>query len=239
MIPAFHILAAKLADAAYIRSPTDLRNAFQALGVTYDSTIITDECTCVLGTYIENGNQRYVVVLSGTHFTENTDPAEIKDNLDFTPVIADSSAPLALVARGYWQPLMKELPQILGFITMEAPVYCIGHSLGGVRANLLCAVLAARGYTVQAISYGAPKGANAVFWEAHPGSYYRYVNQRDPAPDWPLDVLSDMTHPAPMEWLWNDGLISNGDFFRHRFVCISDHWIEKYIAKLEAFSELA
>lgn len=239
MIPPLHILAARLAEAGYEEREPYLRGALAALGAVYHGRIMTNECKAALATLTEGGYERRLVIFSGTHFSKDTSPEEIIDNLDFEPVQADPNNPDIKAARGYWEPLMSELPQILGFLSMDAPVICIGHSEGGIRANLASAELSNRGYAAQAISFGAPKGANRAYWLDRPGACYRYVNQRDPVPDWPFSFFSDLAHPTPMEWLHNGGLIANGDFVRPGIsACLDDHWIENYIAKMAAFGAL-
>jgi hypothetical protein len=227
MIDPSHLLAAKLSLAAYTVDEDQLRSEVNALGVTYARRFITNACVAFLA---EDAAGMWLV-FQGTRFSENTDPAEIWDDLDDSVV---DFGPKGMVHAGFYNPIIDLWPEIakeMGDVSI--PVRLTGHSLGGVRAQLAMGLCADAGRNYSCVSFGAPAGASDTYWDrlALPA---RYVHARDFAPDWPPSwfFMKKWQQPMPMLWLFQDKMVKT-DTRPGVNLSIPDHDINVYIKAIE------
>ena len=240
MIPARHLMLARLSAAAYLIAETDLRAAVAALGLTYKARIASGECVAVI--IAEDLGEKFgehpIVCFQGTRFAENTDLSEIWDDLDDGTIdLANKSDPFrGKVHAGFYRPLAALWPEIREALPdVSVPVTLTGHSLGGVRAHLAMGLCLDDGRACTAVSFGAPAGADEAYWE-HPGiPPTRYVHGRDFAPAWPFQLIDrEWVQPGRMMWL-NHGLLVEVDRRPGLDLSVADHDIGAYIAAIEPF----
>ena len=221
---------AKLSAAAYPMAETDVKAAVEALDYTYVARVASDECVAIIASEEVDGVPEAAVCFQGTRFAQNTDPQEIWDDLDDGTI---DLGPEGQVHKGFYAPMYAIWPDILAALPVGCTIITFtGHSLGGVRANLAQRLGHDAGYSVAAVSFGAPKGANKAFWDALGINPVRVVNRHDFAPLWPL---ADMrwSQPEPMTWLNKTGSMEMVIGWRGILPSIGDHDIDKYIASLE------
>lgn len=167
-----------------------------------------------------------VWAFQGTQFTAVEIPI-ILENLKTSPVAVVSGGN---VMEGYWDQL-QALAQSLS--EPPAPDIITGHSLGGTVANLSANTLPLA-LPPRLVTFGAPRCADAAFWDAARVRPLRIEHESDPAPRHP--VGSDYLQPAGVWWL-HDGAVTLCD---HRPTIINmvtswgDHAIDGYIVALEA-----
>jgi len=225
---------AKLSAATYKIADADVRAEVAALGYTYACRIGNPDIVAVICTE-EGGNYREgIVAYQGTRFAENTDLSEIWDDLDNGRVDLGDGA---VAHSGFWRPLAQQWPDVLAAlhaVGVNGPITFTGHSLGGVRANLALRLAQDAKLTADAVSFGAPKGANQWFWEGiAPTAPVRVVNRHDFAPLWPL-CTPDLVQPGPMTWINQSNRIEQVIGWQGLFPSVFQHDIDAYISALEA-----
>lgn len=225
---------AKLSATAYKIAENDVRAGVEALGYTYVCRIGNPDIVAVICTEEGGSYREGIIAYQGTRFAENTDFAEIWDDLDNGRVELGGTME---AHSGFWRPLAQQWPDVLASLRaagVNGPVTFTGHSLGGVRANLALKLAAEAGLTADAVSYGAPKGANQRFWEAlAPVIPTRVVNRHDFAPLWPLRS-PDLIQPGPMTWIDQSNRIEQVIGWQGLFPSVLQHDINAYISALEA-----
>ena len=220
---------AKLSAAAYLISETDVQAAVTALGYTYICRIGNPDIVAVVCSEGQEG----IVAYQGTRFLENTDPQEIWDDLDNGRV---DLGEIGVVHSGFWRPLAEQWPDVrkaLHDANITGPVTFTGHSLGGVRANLALRLARDAWMECNAVSFGAPKGASAKFWDTVGPPPVRVVNRHDFAPLWPM-LNPDLTQPEPMVWIDQSNRLEQVIGWHGLFPSVVQHDIDAYISALEA-----
>ena len=221
------LLMARLLDAAYETDPIKQKVLFESLGISWINYFSTAQCSITLAEW----NNRQIVVIPGTHFTENTKPLEILDDLRGGSI----SLGYGNAFDGDYTPFVPVWRRAQVQIVTSMPLI-IGHSLGGCRALLSPALGAPTGSEI--IAFGAPPAGNPQLW----ATLYRcrkpptiIINEEDFAPTFALDRIEGWCQPdAPYLWL-HDGAISEVDKLPGG-VSIEDHMTSGssgYIASLE------
>lgn len=139
---------------------------------------------------------------------------------------------------------MRALLKVLqGTIPADALIAITGHSLGGARARILCALFIVNGWSVlQVVTFGSPKPAfvnlariiqkAAVIPDGSNtpilGEHASYRNRNDPVPMAPID-LPKMDWEHTEAWVRVDAAPAATDFEPLR-----DHHIELYLRGLLA-----
>ena len=224
------IRLAKLSAAAYLIAETEVQTAVELLDYKYVARIASDDCVAIIASEEVDGVLEAVVCFQGTRFAQNTDPAEIWDDLDDGGIDLGAKGQ---THKGFYLPMRTLWPAIVAALPVGCTIITFtGHSLGGVRAHLALRVGHDAGYSVAAVSFGAPKGADKLFWDALNINPVRVVHRHDFAPLWP-PADPRWTQPEPMVWLNTTGSVELVIGWRGILPSIGDHDIDKYIASLE------
>ncbi|MEO0034330.1 MAG: hypothetical protein RLZZ501_353 [Pseudomonadota bacterium] len=233
MTPADLALLARLSEAAYSIYPAETRQRVAALGLDFVGQVATDLCSVT----VVRWNGRQVVAVQGTRVAENTSLGQL-----FCDIDTDSIATQRGVAMdGFWSPLAALWPSVALLLDPGRPLLATGHSLGGIRAELVPALAPACDAVV---SFGAPQGAEAGFWRRlyRPDgpALTRVVFEADFAPGWPwLDGVSvEYDHPpGPFLWL-HDGRAEMVSRRPALNLSVADHAIDAaYIPALAALAK--
>jgi hypothetical protein len=224
---------ARLSDAAYSVDPETTRQRVEALGLDYIDQVSSDACSVTLARW--GGHQ--VVAVQGTRVEEHTSLDELWCDIDVAP----ARTALGTAMAGFWDPLAQLWPEVARRLDSNQSLVATGHSLGGVRAQLVPALTRRCGMVV---SYGAPQGAEVEFWRRIYGRcgaplLTRVVYERDFAPGWPwLDgVRIEYDHPpGPFVWL-HGGRAEVVPCRPPLNLSVGDHSIDRaYIPALEALA---
>lgn len=217
------VLFAKLANQSY---ETDSKAGFEALGTEWLGQVGDPECQATLANWMGYS----LVVIRGTQVGQNPSLPELWDDIDPGVTLTPGGHKMC---SGFWNPLKTMWPAFQNKMGAGVPLI-IGHSLGGVRAQLAKA-LCPPAYVV---SFGAPCGADPEAWkEIYQGQQpTRLVNRQDFAPRWTPGAgwFWDCNQPGPMLWMTSvDTLVvtySQG----FGIPSLDDHSIDKaYIPNME------
>jgi len=233
--PSSLLRLARLSAAAYSIYPAETRRRVEALGLGFVGQVSTDLCSV---TIVRDGRGlacRQMVAVQGTRVEENTSLGQLFCDIETDPV----TTPHGLVMDGFWSPLAALWPSVADLLDPDLPLLATGHSLGGIRAELVPALASCD----QVVSFGAPQGAEVRVWQQlyGPGGpvLTRVVQGADFAPGWPwLDGLKvEYDHPpGPFLWL-HDGLAESVSRRPAFNLSIADHSIDgAYIPALEALA---
>ena len=233
MIPSLEdlLLLARLSSLEYTTDVDALAAGVNALGLGFVGQVGNAERQALVADW--TARKRPVVIFQGTRVLENTDLAEIGDDLDLHKMTAPNGA--GFVHRGFFAPVADIWPAIVRLLPADAaPIYA-GHSLGGVSAHYGPAFRAG-----DAVSFGAPKGADAAYWAslyAAGGAPVRIVHEEDFAPGW-SPALPWSTHPAgAIGWLHCGRLYRverRTTWFNESLI---DHSVDRYVAALASLAE--
>jgi hypothetical protein len=192
------LLAAKVANAAYIGDLTEATNAFGVLGYG------------VLDRYRDNDHQVYLLssaegmtlAIAGTRVLHSI--GDLKDDLDFSALnISAQGAGIKVagrVANGAFKgmhAIAHWAGKIVGDANLggDATFDIIGHSLGGERA-LLCACFVSPKNVRGVYAFESPKCADEAFWASAADYLLKttvVVNGNDLWAGWPF--VSEWSHP--------------------------------------------
>jgi hypothetical protein len=212
------LVLANISAGAYLANNETFLTQMDAKLVTQ----IPDEtCPITIATY---GGYK-ICAFQGTSLGHNI--LEVLDDLDGSIVALDDMR----VHAGFWNSMAFRMPLIREMMDkLEGDYLITGHSLGGVRAHLAKAFFP----EAQIVSFGAPKGADDMFWKRYYPSYppIRVVNNHDIVPVLPPD--GPWTQPAKLTWI-HDGIIELTEKRKGLLQdSISDHFITTgYVAALE------
>jgi predicted lipase len=226
---ALALLGIKAADAAYEIEDVDRRDLLTKAGLSELGYIQARSDARAL--IVEHPVYGIGHCIQGTQFTALEIPI-ILENLRCDAVAVGAGR----VHAGYWDQVQALLP---GLAQAPSPAFIVGHSLGGSAASLY-ANTGAFPVTTRLLTYGAPRCADAAFWQSAKIWPTRFTNERDPAPVWPF-CEKIYTQPGLEWWLhrgeaavecaaiaarptWNDWW--------------PDHFSTEYIAQLEHFAGL-
>lgn len=239
------LLLARLSALEYSVDEDWVAAGVNALGLGFIGQVGSDECQALVADWpmgsssakrdSPNSETRAVVCFRGTQVLENTSLPEIGDDLDLHRLPAPSG--VGFVHRGFWAPLAALWPRIAALLPAGASPIYTGHSLGGARAHLASALLSG-----EAITFGAPKAADAAFWAyLYPTDRppLRIVHEEDFAPGW-SPLLPWSTHPAgAIGWLHSGRLYRVSARTTWINESVLDHSIDRYVAALAALDDRA
>lgn len=211
---------AQLSNATY--AIADNKDVVESIGMQYVMDIKDHSCPVTVAKW---GNYK-ICSFQGTRVTKNLDINQLWDDINGTIVSLDDMR----VHCGFWTPMANVIPQIISVMDqLEGNTLITGHSLGGVRSHLAKAFFP----NAQIVSFGAPKGADDIFWKRYYPDYppTRVVHENDFAPGWPYD--GPWTQPSKLTWLHNGIISLVEDRGSGMQISVSDHSIENgYIAAL-------
>lgn len=180
------LLAARLAEAAYVDDLADARNVFGALGFI----ALAQYKDASHQAYVLYRNDEYTLAISGTRFGRSL--GDLLSDADLLPCAVGIT--YGEVSHGAYQGLGKLWDWAISKAPMGQQFDVVGHSLGGERALLSGLVAANRCRNVYA--FEAPKCANAAAWammSKHVEKSVCVVNGKDLWAGWPL--VSEWSHP--------------------------------------------
>lgn len=105
------------------------------------------------------------------------------------------------VEMGFYLGLRGMLRVLQPGLIKNKPVIVVGHSLGGGRAHIFAALLVKAGFTVQVITFGAPRPGDATLKDIlAPYSVNSYKNGNDFVTDVPIPIhpLLPYEHPRAL-----------------------------------------
>ena len=218
------LLCAYASDAAYMESAADRAAYLAPTGLTETAYIVGDRDARAL--VCEHALYGEILAFQGTQFTKG-ELESIAANLDTTRVPAAAG----VMMEGYWRQAIALAPQL----DTVKPKHVTGHSLGGATAHLYVNGTGAP-LPDTLITFGAPKCADHVFWEAPRLLPIRFIREQDGAPNWPAD---DFDQPDnPFMWL-HGGVVTDtiGRPFWPLNISVEDHASERYVSDLIALTQ--
>lgn len=156
-----------------------------------------------IGTY-ENGDHRafvcrsgtrHILVLCGTRFSDGN----IRELMDDAYIAYVPVGGPAKVMAGFHAGMHDLFAWALGLVPGSAQLELTGHSLGGARAHL-APVFMPEERIAATVSFGAPKAANAAYWQRLAKQPTRVVHGRDLWAGWPFHTLWGCCHPDALLW---------------------------------------
>jgi len=228
------LLFAKVSAIAY-DDPSDKADAeLLALGLVKLAHFDHETSHAVLA---HDGDGRLILAHRGTMFSQ-ADIRNILVNLDLRKVSHFLGGKVPI---GYYDAACRVWAQAYSFARARrlnrSRLVVTGHSMGGVDATLSGSIAYALGIYPEVWTYGAPKPGDADFCAAIGGmNLTRIVRERDFAPTHSL--VGDFAQPGEAQWL-HAGTVTAVRERPGVNERIEDHWIEKYIADLEALVDAA
>lgn len=225
----------RVSNLAYMDPGAAQTAALKSIGLDLVGRFDSDDCHITIAR--EPG--QWWVTIAGTHFTDADDVEQWKrefgDNIDARSVKIGN---LGIADEGYYGPLAELWPSVQRTLpaveNLSDPVRITGHSMGGVRAHL-CRLLFAPETNCEVISFGAPKGADATFWQSIYGTRppLRVVCEADFAPTWP--EFGPFGQPGPMLW-FHGGTAETVDVRHGIEASVPNHMPDFYQATLDALA---
>lgn len=215
------LLCAQASDAAYMESAADRAVYLASTGLAETAYLVGARDARAL--VCEHSLYGTILAFQGTQFSKG-EIESIAANLDTTRVPAAEG----FMMEGYWRQAMALAPQLDAL----HPKVVTGHSLGGATAHLYVNGTGAPLPDVL-ITFGAPKCADHVFWEAPRLLPIRFIRERDGAPNWPADDFDQPDNP----FLWLHGGMVTDTIGRPFFPLndsVEDHASELYVSDLQA-----
>jgi len=189
--------------------------------------------------YLLKAADHYVLSFRGTEVTE---PSDIKADLYAGKNNAQAGGKIHV---GFKKELSKIWTEIRDDLVKikKTPVYLTGHSLGAGMATIAASRLAPSKITAL-VTFGSPKVGTQEFVDACTFTHYRVQNNRDIVTRVPPRAMG-FIHQGINVWMDYDGIITTkstmslligyvkGFMAGNKFVGLSDHKMENYLAKLD------
>lgn len=221
--------AITLSNIAYL-TPLEAAPRVAALGFKYIDLVTVDDAQAL----IVRSDSENIVAHRGTPVTQNTDIGMIWDDLNRAHTDLDNGH--ILVRGGFWHPLCDLFPIITRALDPTLPIKGIGHSLGGVRA-LLMAALVPPWISYTAMTFAPPTGANKAFFDmAYKGRIAPtvYGRKHDFALNWDVSD-SETAQPGPIVHLLSPG-VETIPSWNDLWESVSDHSVDLYQSDIAALT---
>ena len=227
---------AKLAQLEYTTNVDQIAAGVDALGLGFAAQVGSDECQALVA-FADKAltKNTWIVSFRGTQVTQNTSLPEIGDDLDVHDMTSALRA--GQMQAGFAGPLLALWPQIKAVLPIGRRLTFTGHSLGGVRAQLAAGLFGG-----DAVSFGAPKGADDFFWKegAEAGAtWLRVVHEEDFAPGWSPFLPWTTQPPGDIAWLHNSRLYRVAQRTTWINESVADHSVDKYVSAWSALDQTA
>lgn len=227
-------LLARVASAAYVRDTLEAEKAFDVLGMQFVTILGNGQCYVTVARW----DGRIVLAIRGTQVVSGFSLAQLLDNerVGYADTLV---GPLRRGAAmdGYYTPLANLYRKLEQFI--DGPPIVTGHSMGGVRALLMAALLP-NDIDLEITAFAPPKGATKELWEssfAGRSAPLLVGRANDFAPNHPIaaSVIHGYCQP--------DAILDIGEA-PPRFLAewpvldesIADHDVDKYVADCAALA---
>src|SRR6185503_17579160 len=163
------LLAAQLSLIAYDTNNNNIQASLNELGFTLVTAVNNGSCYAFIANIPQSISQKLgvpqqVLAIQGTEFVPNDRNIwEVWADLSILPSFL-SVENFIYVHSGIYYPFYDIWDQLSGLINPTQDLWIVGHSLGGVRAQLARWLLP-KEMNVRITTFGAPRGANSNFWD--------------------------------------------------------------------------